>query len=190
MSTTSMLLLYPSPAPIIDALWRSSCYGKRKRTRMTLLQKPPCNKKNKGSAAPPLPSSTFCKTQHLEFYHLWFAVNNISWAQNEGMKKTNTCEVEEQSPACVGISDLQVNSSGINDRHAHNRDVLSELRSAYNYECKCVRVCLWGGGGQKSEQSLNAHSLCSHINLDPLLLHHAAQREEKGEVEQLYPLYL
>lgn len=95
--------------------------------RMTLLQKPPCNNRLKKikDLQPPVPSSTFCKTQHLEFYHLWFAVNNISWDQNEGMKKTNMCEVEEQLPACVGISDLQVNSSGNNDRHAHNRDVLS-----------------------------------------------------------------
>lgn len=88
--------------------------------RMTLLQKPPCNKKKKENKIkdlqpPPLPSRTFCKTQHLEFYHLWFAVNNKCGDQNEGMKKTNMCEVEEQLPACVGISDLQVNSSGIND---------------------------------------------------------------------------
>lgn len=55
---------------------------------------------------------------------------------------------------------------------------VSERPSSWTFRDVTVCVCQLG---QKSEQSLNAHSLHSRINLDPRLLHHSSktQREKK-----------
>lgn len=67
----------------------------------------------------------------------------------------------------------------------YNRAVIIlDTQGSRDVVCVCIRVLVYvcvcvGLQGQKSEQSLNAHSLCSHINLDPPLLHHPSKTQRE-----------